>query len=124
MTTSLAKAFAEAAKRSPAEQELLASRLLAELADEDDFDRAIAGSTNPKKIWKQKSTPAEHKARPAFFYRHPEQGTQLLRQNLGDGRDDFVDVLVLHLALGECEVGLHLVVGVENNRDVGIFGNL
>jgi hypothetical protein len=45
MTTSLEKAFAEAAKRPPAEQDLLASRLLAELAAEDDFDRAIASST-------------------------------------------------------------------------------
>jgi hypothetical protein len=45
MTPSLEKAFAEAAKRPPAEQELLASRLLAELTSEDDFDRAIAGST-------------------------------------------------------------------------------
>ncbi len=44
MTTMLEKAFAEAAKRPVAEQELLASRLLAELADEDDFDRAIARS--------------------------------------------------------------------------------
>jgi hypothetical protein len=44
MTTLLEKAFAEAAKLSPAEQELLASRLLAELAVEDDFDRKIAAS--------------------------------------------------------------------------------
>jgi hypothetical protein len=44
MTTLLERAFAEAAKRPAAEQELLASRLLAELAVEDDFDRAIAGS--------------------------------------------------------------------------------
>ncbi|MHB1425021.1 MAG: hypothetical protein ACYC3I_17750 [Gemmataceae bacterium] len=42
MTTLLQQAFVEAAKLSPAEQDLLASRLLAELADEDDFDRAIA----------------------------------------------------------------------------------
>ncbi len=46
MTTLLERAFAEAAKRPVAEQELLASRLLAELAAEDDFDRAIAGSTD------------------------------------------------------------------------------
>jgi hypothetical protein len=46
MTTLLERAFAEAAKRPAAEQELLASRLLAELAAEDDFDRAIAGSTD------------------------------------------------------------------------------
>ena len=40
----LEKAFAEAAKLPPAEQELLASRLLAEVAVEDDFDRKIAAS--------------------------------------------------------------------------------
>jgi hypothetical protein len=46
MTKLLERAFAEAAKRPVAEQELLASRLLAELAAEDDFDRAIAVSTD------------------------------------------------------------------------------
>jgi hypothetical protein len=46
MTTLLEKAFALAARRPVAEQELLASRLLAELSAEDDFDRAIAGSTD------------------------------------------------------------------------------
>ena len=42
MTTLLQRAFAEAAKRPAAEQDVLASRLLAELGAEDDFDRAIA----------------------------------------------------------------------------------
>jgi hypothetical protein len=46
MTTLLQQAFVEAAKLSPAEQDLLASRLLAELAAEDDFDRAIAASAD------------------------------------------------------------------------------
>ncbi|CAN5253209.1 hypothetical protein BH10PLA2_BH10PLA2_32490 [soil metagenome] len=46
MTSLLERAFAEAAKRSVAEQELLASRLLAELAVEDEFDKAIARSTD------------------------------------------------------------------------------
>ena len=46
MTALLERAFAEAARRSSAEQELLASRLLAELAAEDDFARAIAGSAD------------------------------------------------------------------------------
>ena len=46
MTTLLQQAFAEAGKLPQAEQELLAARLLAELADEDDFDRAIAGSSD------------------------------------------------------------------------------
>jgi hypothetical protein len=46
MTTLLQKAFAEAAKLPQAQQDLLASRLLAELAVEDDFDRAIAASAS------------------------------------------------------------------------------
>ena len=46
MTSRLEQAFAEAARRPPAEQDLIASRLLAELAAEDDFDRAIAGTTD------------------------------------------------------------------------------
>lgn len=46
MTALLQQAFAEAAKLSEAEQEVLAARLLAELAAEDEFDRAIAGSGN------------------------------------------------------------------------------
>lgn len=44
MATRLEQAFAEAAKLPPDQQELLASRLLAELSAEDDFDRAIAAS--------------------------------------------------------------------------------
>jgi len=44
MTTALERAFAEAAKLPTAEQDLLAARLLAELADEDEFDRALAES--------------------------------------------------------------------------------
>jgi hypothetical protein len=46
MTTLLEKAFAEAAKLPVAEQDVLASRVLAELAAEDDFDRAIARSSD------------------------------------------------------------------------------
>lgn len=46
MTTLLQQAFAEAAKLSAPEQDLLASRLLAELAAEDDFDRALANSSD------------------------------------------------------------------------------
>jgi len=42
MTNLLRRAFDEAAKLSAAEQDVLAARLLAELAAEDDFDRAIA----------------------------------------------------------------------------------
>jgi hypothetical protein len=45
MTTLLQQAFDEAAKLSAAEQDLLASRVLAELAAEDDFDRVIARSS-------------------------------------------------------------------------------
>lgn len=46
MTNLLERAFAEAGKLSAAEQDLLASRLLTELSDEDDFDRAIAASAD------------------------------------------------------------------------------
>lgn len=46
MTTLLEQAFARAAQLPAPEQELLASRLLAELAAEDDFDRALARSGN------------------------------------------------------------------------------
>jgi len=45
MTTLLQNAFAKASELPPAEQDLLASRLLAELAEEDEFDRAIAASS-------------------------------------------------------------------------------
>jgi hypothetical protein len=46
MTQLLERAFAEAGKLSSAEQDLLASRLLAELANEDEFDRAITASAD------------------------------------------------------------------------------
>ncbi len=46
MTTLLQQAFAEAAKLPEAEQDLLATRVLAELAAEDNFDRAIARSSD------------------------------------------------------------------------------
>lgn len=46
MTEPLKRAFAEASKLSPAEQDVLASRLLAELSAEDDFDCKIDGSVD------------------------------------------------------------------------------
>ena len=46
MTALLERAFAEAGRLSSDEQDLLASRVLAELADEDEFDRAIAASAD------------------------------------------------------------------------------
>jgi hypothetical protein len=46
MTTLLQEAFAQASKLPPAEQDTLATRLLAELAAEDAFDRAIADSAD------------------------------------------------------------------------------
>ena len=46
MVTRLEQAFAKAAQLAAPEQELLASRLLTELAAEDDFDRALARSGN------------------------------------------------------------------------------
>lgn len=46
MTTLLQQAFDAAAKLSPAEQDLLAVRVLAEIAAEDSFDEAIAASSH------------------------------------------------------------------------------
>jgi len=46
MTALLQKAFDEASKRSREEQDLLAARLLAELAAENAFDQTIASSAN------------------------------------------------------------------------------
>jgi hypothetical protein len=46
MTTRLEAAFAKASELPPAEQDLLASRLLAELAEDDEFDRALAASSD------------------------------------------------------------------------------
>ena len=46
MTTLLQRAFAVAEKLPTAEQDLLVSRLLAELAAEDAFDRDIARSSD------------------------------------------------------------------------------
>jgi hypothetical protein len=61
MTTLLQQAFAEAAKLPTAEQDALAARLLAELAAEDAFDRAIANS--PDKLARMsREALAEHRA--------------------------------------------------------------
>ncbi len=46
MTTLLQQAFSEAAKLPDLEQNLIGSRLLAELSEETDFDRAIAASSD------------------------------------------------------------------------------
>jgi hypothetical protein len=61
MTTLLQQAFTEAAKLPAAEQDLLASRLLAELAAEDDFDRAITRSAD-KLAGLARDALAEHRA--------------------------------------------------------------
>lgn len=61
MTTLLQKAFAEAAKLPTDEQDVLASRLLAELADEDEFDRKIA-STAHKLVKLAQEAIDEHRA--------------------------------------------------------------
>ena len=61
MTTLLEQAFAKAATLPPAEQDLLASRLLAELAEEDEFDRAIAASSD-KLASPARDALAEHRA--------------------------------------------------------------
>jgi hypothetical protein len=61
MTTMLQQAFAEASKLPDAEQDLLASRLLAELAAEDAFDRRIAESAG-KLAKLAEAALAEHRA--------------------------------------------------------------
>jgi hypothetical protein len=61
MTKLLEQAFVEAGKLTPAEQDLLASRVLAELADEDEFDRAIAASAD-KLASLAKEALSEHRA--------------------------------------------------------------
>jgi hypothetical protein len=61
MTTLRHQAFAKAAKLSDPEQEVLASWLMAELAAEDDFDRAIAGSPDKLANLAQEAL-AEHRA--------------------------------------------------------------
>jgi len=61
MTKLLERAFVEAAKLSPAEQDLLASRVLAELTDEDEFDRAIAASADKLAVLAKEAL-AEHQA--------------------------------------------------------------
>jgi hypothetical protein len=61
MTTLLQQAFAEAAKLPADEQDMLAGRLLAELAAEDAFDRAIASSSAKLARLAQEAL-AEHRA--------------------------------------------------------------
>jgi hypothetical protein len=61
MTTLLQQAFDAAAKLPAAEQDLLAARLLAELAEEDDFDKAIAASSR-KLVGLAAAALAEHQA--------------------------------------------------------------
>lgn len=61
MTTLLEHAFAKAAALPTDEQDVLASRLLAELADEDDFDRAIAATSDKLAILAREAL-AEHEA--------------------------------------------------------------
>ena len=61
MTKLLQKAFDQAMKLPDAEQELLGTWLLAELAQENDFDRAIAGSAD-KLAGLANEALAEHRA--------------------------------------------------------------
>jgi hypothetical protein len=61
MTALLEQAFAAASKLPEAEQEVLASRLLAELAAEGDFDRTIARSAD-KLASLARAALAEHRA--------------------------------------------------------------
>jgi hypothetical protein len=61
VTTLLHKAFAIASALPPAQQDVLASRLLAELEKEDDFDRAVAASGD-KLARLAREALAEHRA--------------------------------------------------------------
>jgi hypothetical protein len=61
MTKLLERAFAEAGKLTTEEQDLLASRLLAELTDEGEFDRATAASADKLASLANKAL-AEHRA--------------------------------------------------------------
>ena len=61
MTTLLQQAFDAASKLSAEAQDLLASRLLAELTEEDDFDRHIA-ATSKKLTSLAAAALAEHHA--------------------------------------------------------------
>ncbi len=61
MTTMLQQAFAAASKLPENVQDEFASRWLAELAADDDFDRAIAGSSDKLSILAREAI-AEHRA--------------------------------------------------------------
>jgi hypothetical protein len=61
VTKMLQKAFTKAAELPAAEQDVLAARLLAELAEEDEFDRAIAASSG-KLARLAREALAEHRA--------------------------------------------------------------
>jgi hypothetical protein len=57
----LQQAFAQAGKLPAAEQDLLATRLLTELAAEDEFDRTLAGSGEKLALLANEAL-AEHRA--------------------------------------------------------------
>jgi len=61
MTKLLERAFAEAGKLTAAEQDLLAARVLAELGEEDEFDRGIAASAGKLAMLANEAI-AEHRA--------------------------------------------------------------
>jgi hypothetical protein len=61
MTSLLQQAFAQAAKLTVAEQDLLAERLLAELAAEEAFDNALANSAE-RLVEMAQSALEEHRA--------------------------------------------------------------
>lgn len=60
VTELLERAFAEASKLSEAEQEVLASRLLAEIAAEDEFDRKIAASADKLALLAEQALEEHH----------------------------------------------------------------
>jgi hypothetical protein len=95
MTTLLQQAFDAAAKLPPEEQDLLASRVLAELAAEEDFDQEITASS-AKLASLASAALAEYEAdRTIPLESKPRNGAELLAYWQNEGligtRPDIVD---------------------------------
>jgi hypothetical protein len=60
MTNLLERAFAAAGKLPASEQDLLAARMLAELGEEDEFDRTIAASADKLAVLGKKALEEHH----------------------------------------------------------------
>ena len=71
VTTLLQEAFTKAAALPPAEQELLAARLLAKLAEEDEFDRASRLPRRNSRASLDRPSPITVPARRRYWIRTP-----------------------------------------------------